>query len=148
MKRISLPDRESPATLDDIKVPVRLKLFAMWSSAMFCYLYGDYFELYQPGKLEAMLAGRTAFGAISQEVLLGMAAVMVIPSLMAFLSLVLPSGVNRWVNIFFGSTYTIIMILAIQGSWHFYILFGLIEIALTTLIVWYAWTWPKQAKKA
>jgi hypothetical protein len=26
----------------------------------------------------------------------------------------------------------------------YYVLFGLIEITLTLLIVWYAWTWPKQ----
>lgn len=142
-----ISDKKVAATLDDIKVPVRLKLFALWSSVMFCYIYGDYFELYQPGKLQGMIAGRTAFGAVSQGVLLGLAAVMIIPSLMAFLSLVLPSNVNRWSNVFFGTAYTIIMVLAIQGSWHFYILFGLIEIVLTTLIVWYAWAWPKQSTK-
>ena len=51
--------------LDDIKVHVKFKLFALWTSVMFCYIYGDYFELYQPGKLPAMLAGRTALGAVS-----------------------------------------------------------------------------------
>jgi hypothetical protein len=111
---------------------------------MFCYIYSDYFELYQPGKLPAMLAGRTALGAVSQGALLGMAAVMAIPSLMGFLSLVLPHTLNRWLNIVFGVIYTVIMILVIQGGWHFYIFFGLIEIALTSLIVWYAWRWPRQ----
>ena len=128
----------------DIKVHVRFKLFALWSSVMFFYIYGDYFELYQPGKLQDILSGKTPLGAISQGVLLGMSAAMVIPSLMPFLSLVLPRGVNRWVNIVFGAVYSFIMILAIRGGWHFYILFGLIEITLTVLIVWYAWTWPKQ----
>jgi hypothetical protein len=136
------------ATLDDIKVHVRFKLFALWSSVMFCYIYGDYFELYQPGKLQGMIAGRTALGAVSQGALLGMAMIMAIPSLMAFLSLVLPSSVNRRLNIILGAAYTVIMILAIQGGWHFYILFGLIEIVLTTLVVWYAWTWPKQPAKS
>jgi hypothetical protein len=111
---------------------------------MFFYIYGDYFELYQPGKLQEVIAGRMPLGAISQGVLLGMAAAMVIPSLMPFLSLVLPTGVNRWVNIVFGAVYSVIMILAIRGGWHFYVFFGLIEITLTLLIVWYAWTWPKQ----
>ena len=130
---------------EDIKVHVRFKLFALWSSVMFFYIYGDYFELHQPGKLQEMIAGRMPFGAVSQGVLLGMAAVMVIPSLMPFLSLVLPAGVNRWVNIVFGALYSVIMILVIRGGWHFYIAFGLIEITLTLLIVWYAWNWPKQA---
>src|SRR4029077_2093121 len=102
------------------------------------------FELYQPGRLQEVISGRMPFGAISQGALLGMAAAMVIPSLMPFLSLVLPAGVNRWANIVFGAVYSVIMILVIRGGWHFYILYGLIEITLTLLIVWYAWTWPKQ----
>ena len=137
-------DKRNGLGFEDIKVHVRFKLFALWSSVMFFYIYGDYFELYQPGKLQQMIAGRMPFGAISQGVLMGMAAVMVIPSLMPFLSLVLPAGVNRWANILFGAVYTVIMILAIRGGWHFYVSFGLIEITLTLLIVWYAWTWPKQ----
>jgi TRAP-type C4-dicarboxylate transport system permease small subunit len=85
-----------------------------------------------------------AFFVITQGVLLGMAAVMAIPSLLVFLSLVLPPRANRWANVILGIVYTVIMILAIQGGWHFYASFGLIEITLTALIVWYAWTWPKQ----
>lgn len=136
-------DQRNALVFEDIKVNVRLKLFALWSSVMFFYIYGDYFELYQPGKLQGMIAGRTAFGAVSQGTLLGMAAVMVVPSLMPFLSLVLPTGINRWVNMVFGAIYTAIMVLAIVGGWHFYVVFGLIEIVLTILIIGYAWTWPK-----
>jgi hypothetical protein len=137
-------DKSNALAFEDIKVHVRFKLFALWTSVMSFYIYGDYFELYQPGKLQDVIAGRMPFGAISQGALLGMAAVMIIPSLMPFLSLVLPTGVNRWLNIVFGAVYSVIMILAIRGGWHFYILYGLIEITLTLLIVWYAWTWPKQ----
>jgi uncharacterized protein DUF6326 len=129
---------------EDIKVHVRFKLFALWTSVMFFYIYGDYFELYQPGKLQNVIAGRMPFGAISQGALLGMAAVMIIPSLMPFLSLSLPAGVNRWVNIVFGAVYSVIMILVIRGGWNYYILYGLIEVTLTILIVWYAGTWPKE----
>jgi len=130
---------------EDVRVHVRLKLFALWSSVMFFYIYGDYFQLYQPGKLQEVIAGRMPFGAISQATLLGMGSAMVVPGLMPFLSLVLPARVNRWLNIIFGAVYSVIMILAIKSGWHFYILFGLIEITLTLLIVWYAWTWPTQA---
>jgi len=130
--------------LEDIKVHVRLKLFALWCSVMFFYIYGDYFQLYQPGQLRDMVAGKTALGAVSQGILLGMSAIMIVPSLMPFLSLALPARVNRWVNIVGGTLYTAIMALAIRGEWHFYILYGLIEIVLNALIVWYAWTWPKR----
>jgi hypothetical protein len=131
---------------EDIRVHVRFKLFALWSSVMFFYIYGDYFELYEPGSLQEMIAGRMPFAAVSQGVLLGMAGVMVVPSLMPFLSLVLPVRLNRWLNIIFGVVYSLIMVVAFKSSWHFYILFGVIEITLTLLIVWYAWTWPKEGK--
>ena len=130
--------------LDDIKVHVRFKLSALWCSVMFCYVYGDYFELYQPGKLQEMLSGRTALGAATQGALIGMAAVMAVPSLMIFLSLILPPAANRWMNIVLGAVYSVIMVLAIRDSWNFYVLLGLIEIVITILIIWYAWTWPKQ----
>jgi hypothetical protein len=132
------------AALDDIKVHVKFKLFALWTSLMFCYIYCDYFELYHPGKLQEILAGRTALGAVSQKFLLEMAAMMAIPSLMGFLSLALPAQASRWLNIIFGTVFTVIMIWAIRGNWHFYVFFGLIEITLTLLIVWFAWTWPKR----
>jgi hypothetical protein len=137
--------RRNTMAFEDISVHVRLKLFALWSSVMFFYIYGDYFQLYETGQLQQMIAGRMPFAAISQRVLLGMAGVMVVPSLMPFLSLVLPVRLNRWLNIIFGVIYSLIMVVAFKSSWYFYILFGVIEIILTLLIVWYAWTWPKEA---
>lgn len=112
---------------------------------MFLYSYGDYFELYAPGKLRAMLAGRTALGPASQNTLLGMAVLMALPSLMVGLTLLLPARPTRWLNIGLGICYTGIMLLAIQDSWPFYKLFGILEIALTLLISWVAWSWPPQS---
>ena len=83
-------DKGDAPAFEDIKVHVRFKLFALWCSVMFFYIYGDYFQLYEPGQLQEVISGRMGFGPISQGVLLGMAAVMVIPSLMPFLSLALP----------------------------------------------------------
>lgn len=34
---------------EDITVHARLKLFALWSSVMFFYIYGDYIELCETG---------------------------------------------------------------------------------------------------
>lgn len=131
--------------LVDHKVHVKFKLFALWCSVIFFYIYGDYFELYQPGKLRDMLTGKTVFGPVSQGILLGMSSLMIVPALMPFLSVVLPARASRWINIVAGMLYTAIMIAAIQSGWHFYVAFGLIEISLTTLVLWYSWTWPKEA---
>lgn len=63
---------------------------------------------------------------------------------MVFLSLVLKPQASRWANIVFGAIFTIIMLITMPGSWNFYIFLGVVEIVLTVLIVWYAWTWPKR----
>lgn len=133
------------ADYDDMKIHVKLKISALWVATMFCYIYCDYFELYTPGKLAGMLAGKMQpLGPVTQGVLFGSGALMAVPSVMIFLALVLKPQVNRWANILLGIFYTIVMLLVISMTdWMFYRLFGAIEIVLTALIVWHAWTWPK-----
>ena len=139
-----VPDMQSPP-LADAKVSTRAKLAALWTSVMFCYVYGDYFELYTPGKLQEMLNGKMALGAVTQGMLLGTSILMAVPSLMIFLSLALPSGVSRWLNVAAGLFYAIIMtLILVGGGWNFYRFFAVIEVSLTLLVVWYAWRWPRQ----
>ena len=71
---------------------------------------------------------------------------MIIPAVMVFLSLTLKPVVNRWTNIALGGFYTLVNISNLIGeSWAYYVSFGIIEIVLTLLIVWYAWKWPNPA---
>jgi hypothetical protein len=136
---------EQAATgLDDIKIHVKLKLSALWSSVMFCYIYADFFGLYVPGSVQRMLAGKMGpLGPVTQMVLLGTSVTLAIPSVMIFLSLVLKPNVNRWLNTILGVLYTAIILIT-MWRWAFYIFYGVIEIVLTGLVVWYAWNWPKQ----
>ena len=137
------------AIYEDTKVPARCKLAAMWTCVMFCYVYGDYFELYVPGKLQDMLNGEMALGAVTQGLLVGTAVLMAVPSLMILLSLVLPVPVCRWVNGCVGLFYAAIMLLILfNGAWSFYMLFATIEIVLTLQAVWLAWHWPKNLQSA
>jgi len=130
--------------LEDIKVPTRLKLSALWASLMFCYIYGDYFGLYQPGNLRDMLNGQMGpLGPTTQGVLLGTAALMALPSLMVFLSLALPVALSRWFNIVLGVAYTVIILVSMPGAWVFYQFLGVIEAVLSLLIAWQAWRWPR-----
>ena len=132
-------------TLDDPRINVKAKLSALWASLTLCYIYGDYFGLYQPGALQRMLEGKMGpLGPTTQGVLLGTAILMAIPSVMVFLSLALKPNPNRWVNIILGVIYTVIMLITMPGAWAFYIFLGVVEVVLTALIVWYAWNWPKQ----
>jgi hypothetical protein len=135
--------RNAKPVLQDVKADVKIKLAALWASVMFCYLYADYFGLYAPGKLQGMLNGQMApLGPVTQGVLLGTSLMMAIPSVMIFLSVVLKPSLNRPLNIVFGTIYTAIILLT-MWDWAFYIFFGIIEVTLTALVVWYAWTWPR-----
>jgi len=130
--------------LEDVRIHVRFKLAALWASLMFCYVYGDYFGLYQPGTLRGMLDGRMGpLGPTTQGVLLGTSLLMAIPSLMVFLSLVLPAVLCRWIQVVLGTAYALIMLVSMPGAWLFYLFFGAIEVVLSASIVWYAWRWPK-----
>lgn len=132
--------------LADPPVPTRIKLAALWASVMFCYVYGDYFELYVPGKLQDMLNGHMALGAVTQGLLTGTAMLMAVPSLMIFLSVALPAVVSRWLNVGAGVFYaTIMTLILINGAWMFYMVFAALEVLLTALVVWTAWRWPRQA---
>ena len=138
--------RSAKAPLEDLKVPVRLKLAGLWTSLMFLYIYVDYFGLYQPGNLQDMLKGNIGpLGPTTQGVLLGTSLLMAVPSLMIFLSLVMRPMLSRVLNILLGLVYAIIMLVTMPGAWTFYLVMGTIEIALSLLIVWHAWKWPRLA---
>ena len=132
----------TPHGLEDLKISVKVKLSALWASVMFCYIYADYFGLYRPGKVQAILGGDFFSLPATQPVLLGASVMLAIPSLMIFLSVVLPPVFNRWLNIATGAVYTAIILKTMWG-WAFYVFYGVVEISLTLLVVWYAWRWPK-----
>ena len=132
--------------LVDLPVNVRLKLAAVWASAMFCYIYADYFHLFAPGKLQDMIKGNMPpLGQVTDGILIFTSAMMAIPSVMIFLSVGLPAALSRWLNIIFGVLYTVIILLT-MWAYPFTIFYGAIEVLLTSLVVWYAIKWPREAE--
>jgi hypothetical protein len=64
---------------------------------------------------------------------------------MLFLSLILRPAVNRWTNIVLPSLYVVSIVASAIGETSAYYWFlSITESALLLLIVWYAWTWPRQ----
>lgn len=131
--------------LQDFEINIKLKLAALWTAATFCYLYGDYFQLYTPDQVQSLISGENVLG--SPKFLLIAAIIMAIPPIMIFLSLVLKPATNRILNIIFGSVFTLMMILIGIGSltpWYsFYVFLAFVEASLTFLVVKNAWKWPK-----
>lgn len=132
--------------LQDFKINVKIKLAALWTSVMFCYIYGDYFNLYPPGQVEDFLKGKTLLD--NPVKLLAASILMTIPSVMIFLSMTLKARVNKWLNMVVGIIFTVIMgLIAISssGEWSlFYIYLAIVEMMITSLVVWHAWSWPKE----
>ena len=76
---------------------VKIKLSAVWAALMLTYLLGDVLRVFSGDFTAGELGGLQ----ISQELMLGMAALLVIPAVMVFLSVTLKYSLNRWINIIF-----------------------------------------------
>jgi hypothetical protein len=132
--------------LDDTRVHIKFKLSLLWAALMFFYIYGDYFGLYVPGQLKGMLEGQGPLGPVSEASLAIVSLLTVFPGLMVFLSIALPPRLNRWLNAGMGLFYTLTVLatLILFHNWLFYIFYSLTEMALTLLVVWHAWNWPRR----
>ena len=134
---------EDAKLLEDMKINLKIKLSALWAAVMFLYVYADIFQFYVPGFIEEIIAGDAPIG--SQASILGASILMVIPSVMVFLSLFLPAKANRMANIIVGLAQSGLMITTfLLPSEVFYYFLGTVEIMITLLIVWLAWNWPTQ----
>ena len=128
--------------MEDVKINVKMKLSALWAALMLLYIYADHFSLFRMGQIEEMISGRIGPFPVTQGSLLAFSILMMIPAVMVFLSLALKPTVSRWANIILGVLYTFVNISNLIGeTWVYYIVFGVVEIVLTLLIVWYAWKW-------
>jgi hypothetical protein len=131
--------------LEDVKINVKVLLSALWAVLMFLYLYADFLYLFQPGAVQEMIDGKMGPFPVTQGALLQATILMSIPAVMVFLSLTLKPKLNYWTNITFAILYTIVSGVNIIGeTWIYYILFGIVEMIITLLIIWYTWKWPKQ----
>jgi len=135
--------------LENPKVNIKIKLAALWASVTFCYLYGDYFELYTPDKVNSLITGENNLD--SPIKLLIASIFLAISSVMVAASVILKSKINRILNIVFGTLFTLMMVIigiVSTNEWYlFYVFLAFLESIITAIIVWYAWKWPKEQKQ-
>ena len=140
------PTNKNTNPLEDQKISIKVKLAALWTSLMFFYVYGDYFELYAPNKVDDIVNGTEILDSPTK---LFLAALMLaIPALMIALSILLKPKINRWLNIIVGILFTLIVLMVAStafSAWYtFYVFYAILEVLITLLIVRYAIKWPKE----
>jgi hypothetical protein len=135
----------NPKILDDVKVNVKIKLSALWIVLMFCYTYADILGFYAPGNLEELISGEIAGIKMTQSMLFGSAILMIIPSIMVFISLILKAKINRLVNLLAGIIFFIVLVSTLFTGRNpaYYLLYAAVKAVLLILIVWLSWRWPR-----
>lgn len=135
--------------LENPRVDIRMQLAALWTAAMFCYIYADFLALYDKWLLGEILKGNMGpLGPITPALKLGVAMLMSVPALMVLASVALKPRASRWANIAGGSLKTVVILLTlvmtfVTGGGAYYVYFAVIEVAITSFIVYRAWTWPR-----
>jgi len=128
---------------------IRVRLSMLWLFATLNYIYADVFFC-----VDVLGSKKGSIGVMhfSPGAWVGIAALMEIPMAMIVLSRILKPTANRWANIVAGIIETAAVLLTsfILPAFHltetssYYLFFGAIEVACTSLIVWYAWRWPRE----
>ena len=122
-----------------IEMPIKLSV--IWICVMLTYLLGDVLRIFS-GDFKAGEMGSKGGMAMTQNMLLGIAILMVIPILMVFLSVTLNQPVNRWVNIIVAVFFFLFNLVGLPTYPSLYDKFLIaISLVFNIITVWYAWNW-------
>jgi hypothetical protein len=135
--------KETGTGFESGRVDTKLKLAAAWMALIAFYIYADFLSLYRPGQIDEVRRGVMGPFDVSQGSLVVASLIVMIPAGMIVLSLLLPTTVNRWLNMALAIAYTLVNVSNLVGEeWAYYFLFGIVEIAITVYIFYTAWRWP------
>lgn len=134
--------------MEDLALKVRLSV--LWLFGQVTLLTFFVLEFLEEGIMEGIIEGNMRGLALGRETLLFYAVTLLIPLIMAFLSLTLKDSVNRWANIIVGVVYAGLylsdLIAHLSNPYAYAILMGISSVVAQVLIVWYAWKWPTKLK--
>ena len=117
---------------------VRIILAGLWVALMLVYLLGDVMRIFAGDFTPGQVGGVS----LTQSMLLLMAIIMLIPSVMLFLSLTLTYPLIRWLNIIVPIGLFIFNIVGLPGYPGAYDKFLIIVgLGWNVLTIWYAWQW-------
>ena len=117
---------------------VKIILSASWIALMLAYLLGDVLRIYAGDFKPGEIAGRK----ITQNLLLGISILMVVPIIMVFLSLTLNYLLNRWANIIVAIVFlgfNLIGLPTYRSSYYRFLI--IVGLGFNLLTIGYAWQW-------
>jgi len=120
--------------MDDVKII----LSSLWVALMLTYLWGDVLRIYAGDVTPGQVGGIQ----LTQNMLLGMAILMLLPIVMLFLSLTLTYPLNRWANIIVAISlfgFNLIGLRGYPGAYDKFLI--IVGLGFNVLTVWYAWQW-------
>lgn len=121
---------------------IKIQLSTLWVAVMLTYLLGDVLRIFSGDFKAGQVAGRQ----FTQEMWLGIAAVMLIPILMVVLTVTLPDQVNRWVNIIVAVVFFAFNVIGLPTYPSAYDKFLIaVSLVFNALTVWFAWNWATGA---
>ena len=122
-------------------IDVRIRMAGLWATTMMIFAYVDIFSLFRPDFRAALDQGKVFVFDVGQPFLLGLTIYVIIPSLMIYLSLVMPRRLNRVVSISLAGLYAITIVGGAVGEWSYYVLGSVVQVVLLALVIHHSWTW-------
>ncbi len=124
----------------------KLRIVVLWIALAVGTVASMLLYLIEPGNLQDALQGRMEGETINAGALILYASFILLPLVMAYLTLVLPYAANKWSNLVLGTGFTAFVAIDLFsglggyfGGAKFIMVFGII---VGALLVWEAWRWP------
>ena len=117
---------------------VQVKLAALWVAVMLTYLLGDVLRIFagdfRPGEISGI--------KMTDAMLVGVAALMLVPIVMVLLSLTLDQPLSRWVNIVAAALLFVLNLIGLPTYAGMYDKFLIaVSLAMNAATIWIAWNW-------
>jgi len=129
----------------------KIKIAVLWLFPLVGFLASMVLMLTEPGILTELLEEGTIQGIrMGAELLLAGAIIdVLVPLVMAFMSLTLKGSINRWLNILVGGVYAVLefitLVEKLAAQKGYVVLMLVVAIVALALIVWYAWKSKQKA---
>ncbi len=130
----------------------KIKIAVLWLFYTVAFVAVMILGTMEPGVLSQYLdTGEIGGMKIGQELLLFFAVMLLVPLVMAFVSLTLKDSANRWANIIVGIIFTAFQLFALVETltlptvYAYAALMETAKVIVPALIVWYSWKSKQKA---